>query len=208
VYYRNIGEADKVTLQSNGGGGAATHAGINYQDNVAAWAAVQILAEQDISPPWDLPAGVSLEALHTEAPNPIDDLTIETSAGGRSLAQAKHTATLSTTSSSALGSTIGQFVREFAQAKTSFDPNRDRFVLVTSSQSSAPIKFDLPDFLRRLRTSPQPDQEWIAGSQEQQEAARALRVHIDREWKALNGVTPSNDEVNALAHSFTSTSST
>jgi signal recognition particle GTPase len=199
VYYRRIGEANKVTEQSNSAGGAATHAGTNYQDYVAAWTAVQILAEQDVSPPWDLPAGVSLETLHAEAPNSIDDLTVETSAGGRSLAQAKHTVTLANAPSSALGSTIAQFVQEFAHAKPGFDPNKDRFVLVTSPQSSGPIKFDLPAVLRRLRTSPHPDQEWTAGSQDQQDAARALREHINREWNALHGVTPSNEEVNALA---------
>jgi hypothetical protein len=47
-----------------GGGGAATPAGANFQNYLAAWTAVQLLAEQDVSPPWDLPANVTLETLH------------------------------------------------------------------------------------------------------------------------------------------------
>ena len=72
------------------------HAGATYQDRVAAWIAVQVLAEQDIAPPWDLPDTVTLEALHGEAPHPIDALIVTTSAGGKALAQAKHTVDLGT----------------------------------------------------------------------------------------------------------------
>jgi hypothetical protein len=62
-----IGACKAMPENNNAGGGAATHAGTNYQDYVAAWTAVQILAEQDVAPPWDLPATVTLEALHAEA---------------------------------------------------------------------------------------------------------------------------------------------
>jgi hypothetical protein len=48
-------------MAEHNAGGAATHAGTNYQDYVAARAAVQILAERDVSPPWGLPATVTLE---------------------------------------------------------------------------------------------------------------------------------------------------
>jgi hypothetical protein len=184
--------------EHTGGGGAATHAGTNYQDYVAAWTAVQILAEQDVSPPWDLPANVTLETFHAEAPNPIDDLTVETSAGGRALAQAKHTVTLATTPGSPLGSTVAQFVQEFANANSAFDPAKDRFILITSPRSSTPLKVDLPPFINRLRTSPHPDDEWTAGSQDEQDAARVLREHINREWNTVHGVPPSNTDVNAL----------
>src|SRR5580693_2218283 len=108
------------------GGGAATHAGTNYQNRVDAWTAVQILAEQDVTPPWGLPATVTLETLHAEAPNPIDDLVVHTSAGGKVFVQAKHTVSLETTPTSPLGSTIAQFVKEFCALNQSFDPRRDR----------------------------------------------------------------------------------
>src|SRR5437588_3411254 len=129
-----------ATNTSTGGGGGATHAGTNYQDYVAAWVAVQILAEQDVAPPWGLPATVTLEALHAETPNPIDDLTVHTSAGGRALSQAKHTVNLETMATSPLGSTIAQFVEEYQNTNPKIDAIKDRFVLITSPLSSAGIK--------------------------------------------------------------------
>jgi hypothetical protein len=180
------------------GGGAATHAGTNYQDRVAAWTAVQILAEQDVQPPWDLPATVTLEALQAEAPRPIDDLTVTTSAGGTALAQAKHTVTLETTPISPLGSTIAQFVKEFCAASQPFDPAKDRFVLTTSPLSSAPIRTHLPAFLARMRTSFDPDAEWTSGNQDEQPAASVLRNHIDREWQALKGTGPTTLDLTRL----------
>ena len=179
-------------------GGAATHAGTNYQNRIAAWTALQILAEQDVAPPWGLPAVVTLEALHAEAPSPIDDLTVHTSANGKVLAQAKHTVNLETTATSPLGSTIAQFVREYCTASQPFDPTKDRFVLVTSPQSSAGIKMHLPAFLDRMRTSSHADAEWSAGSQDEQHAASVLRDHITRAWQAIKGTAPANTELTNL----------
>jgi signal recognition particle GTPase len=183
---------------STGGGGGATHAGTNYQDYVAAWVAVQILAEQDVTPPWGLPATFTLEALHAETPNPIDELTVLTSAGGNALSQAKHTVNLETTAASPLGSTIAQFVREYGTPGKTFDPAQDRFVLITSPLSSAGVKTDLPAFLTRMRTSSHPDAEWTAGSADQQHAASVLRNHLIREWQAVNSTVPTNAELTAL----------
>lgn len=180
-------------------GGGATHAGVNYQDYVTAWVAVQILAEQDVSPPWRLRAPVTLEALHAEAPRPIDDLRVFTSAPGRVYIQAKHTVNLETELAKPLGKTINQFVTEYATATTPFDPQRDRFVLATSPHSSAPIKFDLPAFLNRMRTSPNPDDEWTAANEGEQHAAAVFREHLIREWHQLKGQQPTSADVNSLA---------
>lgn len=187
-----------ATKTSRGGGGGATHAGTNYQDYVAAWVAVQILAEQDVAPPWNLPAKITLEALHAEAPNPIDDLTVHTSGVGVVLSQAKHSANLETTPGSALGSTSAQFVREYCTPGKTFDPANDRFVLITSSLSSGGVKVDLPAFLTRMRTSSHPDSEWAAGSADQQHAATVLRDHLMREWQTLKGGAPTETELTTL----------
>jgi hypothetical protein len=98
------------------GGGAATAAGISYQSRVAAWIAVQILAEQDVSPPWALPETVTLEALHAEAPGPIDDLVINTSVRGEGFTQSKHRLDLGTAPGSDFGNTVKQFVRQYCGA--------------------------------------------------------------------------------------------
>ena len=159
---------------------------------------MQILAEQDVTPPWGLPAAVTLESLHAEAPHAIDDLNVDTSVGGRAFAQAKHTVGLETTPASALGSTIARFVQEFCTAPLSFSPAKDRFVLVTSPTSSAPIKTHLTGFLTRLRTSSDPAAEFTAGNQDEQRAASVLRDHITREWHARNNEPLTMPELTAI----------
>src|SRR5229473_5046192 len=141
---------------SKTGGGAATHAGTNYQDYVAAWTAVQILAEP------------------------------------------KHTVNLETTTTSPLGSTIAQFVKEYSAASQPFDPAKDRFVLITSPLSSAPIKTDLPEFLTRMRTSFDPIAEWTGGSHEEQRAAKVLQDHLNREWQAIKGTAPTINDLTGI----------
>ena len=184
--------------QNSTSGGTATHAGTNYQNRVAAWTAVHILAEQDATPPWDLPAAITLEALHAETPNAIDDLEVRTSAGGRALVQAKHTVNLETTPNSPLGKTISQFVAEYCSAKSPLDPTKDRFVLITSPTSSAKVRVNLPAFLTRLRTSSDEASEWTSGSNDEQEAARVLRDHISRAWRDRKGLDPTADELTGL----------
>jgi hypothetical protein len=161
--------------QHRTGGGTATHAGTNYQNRIAAWSAVQILAEQDAVPSWDLPASVTLESLHAEAPHAVDDVAVQTSVGGSILSQAKHRLSLQTTPDSPLGSAISQFVREYRATKPPLDAAKDRLVIATTSLSSAPIRTHLPGFLTRVRSSSAPHQEWTSGNREENDAAGVLR---------------------------------
>ena len=59
-------------------GGAATAGGMNFQYRVTAWVAVHILAEKELSLPWDLPEGTTLEWLRCETEQPVDDLMVKT----------------------------------------------------------------------------------------------------------------------------------
>src|SRR6267142_6884544 len=120
-------------------GGAATQAGTDYQNRVAAWIAVRILAEQDASPPWDLPSHVTLEFLRCETEQPVDDLLVGTSSNGHVFIQVKHTLSLETSEDSDLASSLDQFVRQllaYQGAKTEqrpwerpLDVKRDRLIL-------------------------------------------------------------------------------
>src|SRR5215471_17272706 len=94
-------------------GGAATQASVDYQNRVAAWMAVRILAEQDASPPWHLPDHVTLEFLRCETEQPVDDLLVGTSEGGHAFAQIKHGLRLEKAASSPLALAVDQFVRQF-----------------------------------------------------------------------------------------------
>ncbi|MBL8212637.1 MAG: hypothetical protein JNK87_18125 [Bryobacterales bacterium] len=180
------------------GGGSATQAGTTYQNRFAAWTAVHILAEQDASAPWNLPVSVTLETLQAEAHSAIDDLVVGTSAGGRIASQAKHAAlSLSTAEDSDLAKTIEQFVSEYA-SNSKADPSKDRYVLVTTSRSSAPIKTHLVAFLTRMRTSPNPTAEWTTGNQQEQHAATVLRDHVVRKWINVYQKPPDDSDIQAL----------
>src|SRR5882672_4933136 len=128
-------------------GGAATQAGIDYQNRVATWVAVHILAEQDASPPWSLPASVTLEFLRCETEQPVDDLLVGTSEGGHTFAQVKHGLRLETAASSPFASAVDQFVRQFVACRNvvtgsqpwerPLDGRRDRLLLIVDPSSSA-----------------------------------------------------------------------
>jgi hypothetical protein len=147
----------------HGGGGAATQAGISYQNRVAAWIAASILAEAEASPPWKLPANVTLKFLRCETEQPVDDILVGTSDNGHAFIQVKHRLTLATAAKSDLGSTIDQFVRQFFAYSTvakgkrpwerPLDAERDRLVLITSPTSPSSIREHLPAVLDKLRSS-------------------------------------------------------
>jgi hypothetical protein len=70
-------------------GGAATQAGTDYENRIAAWAGVLMLAGQDGVPPWSLPPATTVEGVHCQTIEPIDDVLVGTSVG-RAFIQAKH----------------------------------------------------------------------------------------------------------------------
>jgi hypothetical protein len=133
--------------QQNSSGGPAVHAGTNYQNRVAALSAVQILAEQDATPSWDLPAAVTLNSMQAEARSPVDDLAVQTSAGGAVRSQAKHVLSLETETDSQLGSAISQFVREYRGAKP---PRRLRRKRRRISASTPEREKEYTGFRRKL----------------------------------------------------------
>lgn len=94
-------------------GGSVTQAGINYQNRVAAWLAVRLLAEQDASPLWGLPASSTLEFPRCETEQLVDDIMIGTSDVGHAFIQVKRSLSMDSSEDSALASTISQFVRQF-----------------------------------------------------------------------------------------------
>jgi len=143
-------------------GGAATAGGMDFQHRVTAWVAVRILAEKEVSLPWDLPVTVTLEWLRCETEQPVDDLLVGTSEGGLVFSQIKHTLQLSVAVNSDLASAFSQFVRQFVAYRATapgkrpwerpLDPVRDRLVLITGPGSSLQIR----DHLRATTASAHP----------------------------------------------------
>jgi len=191
------------------GGGKATHTGTDYQNRSAAWIAVLILAERDSAMPLGLPAGVTLESIQCETEQPVDDTLVNTSVSGHLFFQSKHTIDLETKEGSEFASVVDQFVRQYLHARNSapgvlplgrmLDPDRDRFVLATSSKSSAALRVDLSAILRRLREL-NPHRkggtvESIAMSDAERHAFRVVRDHLTRSWLTETGTVPTDGEV-------------
>lgn len=182
------------------------HAGADYQDRVAAWVMVHVLAEQEATPPWDLPSRATLEFLRCETEQPVDDLLVGSSEGGHAFVQVKRRLNLGTSPSSDLRSTFDQFVRQFLSGcdtpssdrpwDRKLDVDRDRLVLATTSESSAKVRETLPSALDRLRSlSPGQPLEDAATNREEREALGAVLELVKHSWKKAIGEYPTEADV-------------
>src|SRR5689334_22331899 len=134
-------------------GGAAAAGGFDFQNRVAAWFGVRILADVAAAPPWGLPAGTTFEWLRCETEQPIDDLLVGTRDGGLIFCQVKRTVSLSSAADSELFGVIEQFIDQYHVSQRyqvgsrpwdrPLDPARDQMVLVCGPTSSGPVKRDL-----------------------------------------------------------------
>jgi hypothetical protein len=132
-------------LKSRVVGGAAAAGGFSFQDSVAAWATVDLLAEQAATLCWGLDPSVSYREIRCETGLSVDDLMIVTSSGGAVYVQAKRGVKLSSGADSQLGSAVDQFVRHFVSQRSHgpgqhpwerpLDEDRDRLVVVTDGNA-------------------------------------------------------------------------
>lgn len=191
--------------RSSQGGGAATHAGVGFQDRVAAWFAVRILDEQNASPLWSFATTITFEQLRSETTEPVDDIQITTSANGYIFIQAKHRLNLGTAERSELASCFDQFVQQFHRgAESSFpegvrrplDLEKDRLIIATGPRSPETVRLVLPIVLQKLRElSPGQSSDAVAFSAEEQTTYEMLKKHIERSWKRHRGHLPSHRDV-------------
>lgn len=187
-------------------GGAATNAGVSYQNRVAAWICVRILAGHDVGPLWGLPTGTALEFLRCETEQPVDDILVGTSRSGNVFVQVKHTVRLEKGPASSIGSAIGQFVRQFvtSRARTTgtrpwerpLDQERDRLVLVVGSASSAPVVETVPVILARLSNliAHQPIMD-AAITESERQVWETILEHVDRSWEDVAQTAPLDHEL-------------
>jgi hypothetical protein len=200
---------DRTKSSNAGGGGAAAQAGFIYQNRVAAWVSSRILSEQEAASVWGLPQDVTLEFIRCETEQPVDDILVGTSQGGHAFIQVKHTVTSSTTTDSALASSLSQFIKQFTAYRSGtpgkqpwerqLDASIDRLVLVTSSRSSAPIKQHLPALLTQLRNlRPNQGIEEAAVNAEELKTLSVVRSHVGRLWSEITGETPDEKDQREL----------
>jgi hypothetical protein len=180
-----------------GGGGAATSAGIRFEQQLGGLFSSWILAGDRLHHSFRLGAATP-EWVRFETEAPVDDLLVKTSDGGYIAVQAKTTASLSADPGSPLGKTISQFIRHWLVAQQGdgamewnrpLDPARDRLVLAVSQRATAQIKDDLPDALRLIS---QPG--GGALNQAQRHAYRVFSLLVERAWASVTK-SPFNDDL-------------
>lgn len=118
--------------------------------------------------------------------------------GCRAYIQAKHRVQLDKGATSPLAKTLKQFVAQYIDNGKSIQ-DCERFVLATSSGSSAPIRSQLPDILSRVKALPDGDD--IMKAAKNQSEVATLQVVIDHLKAALKSETktdPLDTDVRAI----------
>ncbi len=143
------------------GGGQATTAGIAFQAQVAALLAADLISERQLDRRLRLEsARAYILRLETEAP--IDDILIQTDAGGFVFFQAKTSVNLSSGVESELGKVVQQFIRQWLACKNGdgkrgwdrpLDQSKDRFVLAIGPGSSDAVTRDLGTALASVQAA-------------------------------------------------------
>jgi hypothetical protein len=184
------------------GGGNATAAGIAFQANVASFFGAALLGEAAIDRLSGLGRVVPF-SIRVETEAPVDDLLIETTAGGYIFIQAKSSLRFESASTSSFGKTVDQFVRQWLVCAAGSGARgwdrplsvvTDRLVLAVGPASSAAITRDLALALRARRAhsiAPLPAA--------QAEALRRFFETLAGTWRHVSGTAPQDSDLAALA---------
>ncbi len=168
-------------------GGQALHSGADFQNRVAAWVAGRILAERDAPGAFGLGAEITLERIHCETPEQIDDALVTSSEGGRVWIQSKSHLSLSSAKGSQLADALDQFVAQLkamASRGQQLHPRKDRFVIATDQGGEA-IETHLGQVLEGARKLlPGEPLEEIAKTDGERRALAVVKGHLDRSWGA------------------------
>lgn len=183
------------------GGGNATAAGVSFQAGVASYFGAALLGEKAIDRLSDLVRTVPF-SIRVETEAPVDDILVETTAGGFIFVQAKTSVDLAGSLASPLGKTADQFVRQW-MACASGTANRrwdralsrdtDRLVLAVGTQSSGTVTHDLALALRARRaggSAPLPAN--------QQQAFDRFKELLSLAWQQISGAQPDESELAAI----------
>ena len=198
-----------VNMNKNQAGGSATSRGMSFQHRVSAWVAVHILAEKNVSLPWEIGSSVTFERIECETRKHVDDLNIVTSDDGIIYCQIKRSPTLSKNKDSDLASALDQFVRQFCLSceeieqdspyNRPLDIKRDRFILLVSGNAPKTITVDLRNLLNKIRQldNNQCLDEGIFNKKENQ-ALEIVSNHITDSWQKITGRQPTKEDIKKL----------
>ncbi|QNJ90052.1 ATP-binding protein [Mycolicibacterium fluoranthenivorans] len=147
---------------------------------------------------WGWSEAAVANSVFAETGDAIDDLQVWNSDGCRAYIQAKYRVQLDTGATSPLAKTLNQFVAQYVNNGKS-NQDCERFVLATSSESSAPIRIQLPDILSRVKALPNGDDMMKAAKN--QSETNTLNVVVDHLKAALKSETktdPLDTDVRAI----------
>jgi hypothetical protein len=176
------------------------HAGARYQNQVTAWLAVKMLAERPAAP---ILARATLTYIAAESGEAVDDVLAGNDQGSFAFLQAKRRISLSSRADSDLEGVVNQSVRQIAAAvepgkrpwSRTLNPNSDRLVLVTSTDSPATIRTHLRNALQRIGGL-HPEQSIMdaAKNRPEEDALTDLVTLLNREWEKVTGSAPTVEE--------------
>ncbi|MDE0029968.1 MAG: hypothetical protein OXU42_11280 [Deltaproteobacteria bacterium] len=170
------------------GGGAATSAGIVFQQRLGAFFGVYLLSGRCFDQRLKLGTASPVQ-LRFETEAPVDDILVSTSADGYIAIQAKTAVSLSQNLSSPFGKTVSQFVHHWISCRDGdgslgwnrpLDPARDRLVLAVSRDAPTSIRKDLPAALRSRSLQRTP-----ALTKAQQRALKYFESCAAQAWTSL-----------------------
>ena len=183
-------------------GGHATHAGIQFQNEVAAWMAVHILSSKPLTA-----INASEEALPTalflETTSPVDDIVVHMSTGGRYFINVKTSVSSSNSPESELSKVFDQFVRQWLAGVNldsgehrNIDAKIDKFVLALSNSRGHELASAFKVVLQRIRDRAAftPNDE-IATTQVQSELLENCIALIRHHWNSQVGREIDNQDV-------------
>ncbi|MBE4115595.1 hypothetical protein HJ109_18940 [Vibrio parahaemolyticus] len=129
---------------SSNAGGAATNAGIDFQQRISALFLTHMFMDVVFIDDLGMDKNSKIVELKFESNNEIDDLVIKTEQSTIFI-QAKRSITCSESESSEFYKVIKQFVSQYLTNTNS----NDRFVLATTSKSSSKITVELKKNIRK-----------------------------------------------------------
>lgn len=127
--------------------GAATNAGIDYQQRVGAWFLVSQYTDFNINKTIDIDRDLFIKSVHFETTDYIDDIRIECEDVLIYCQIKRRVSTLSSSSNSDFNKTLKQFITSFINEYSS----NNTYVLITTSESTSKIKKDLKKILTSIR---------------------------------------------------------
>ena len=192
-------EASSTSAQA---GGAATSAGIIFQQQAGAFFSAYILAEKRFDERLNLGTAVPVW-IRFETEAPVDDILVATSNDGYIAVQAKTKVSLSRDLTSPFGKTVSQFVRHWIACRDGdgshgwnrpLDPAHDRLVLAVSAEAPATVRVNLRDALQQ-RAQPGP----AVFTAAQQHALDDFDSCVAQAWRSVTSEAFDLELLNQLA---------